>query len=150
MNEAPQAKCMGTHCTRWSLFPAEGNRYFSPVISRRDQDPIRNTILPSRAGRGARSGLEPHLSEGSMVSETTWVGSSSYTRAGSHPRASQGAGGSLRRREGAFPGALLEESPLLERLSCTGHQEDHKTVYFPTSDKKRWMQGAEKTQPLPC
>ena len=42
---------------------------------------------------------------------------------------------------GEYLRALCEQGAPSERLLCTGYQEDHKAVYFPTYDKRR-MQGA--------
>lgn len=134
-------------CAGGSLLPAEDNRYFSLLISQGTRIPYGTPSRQADVGHGA--GFNRTCQRAGVESETTGVGNCSYAQAGPHPKPPQGAGGCLRRCEGTVPGALLAENPLLERPSCTGHQEADKAVYFPTSDEKRRMHSAEKTQPFP-
>lgn len=87
--------------------------------------------MPNRTGHGHRVCLRCAPQMVGMVPEMVWVGGFSNLHTGSHPR-------TLRQRPlGTFPGHLIVGKSLFERLSCTGHPENHKTVYFPTYDKKR-------------
>lgn len=74
------------------------------------------------------------FSDGGVVPEMVWVGSFSNTHIGPYPE-SLGEGSAF---EKAFGDSriLLVENPLFERLPRTGHQENHKAVYFPTYDKR--------------
>lgn len=50
---------------------------------------------------------------------------------------------------GNIPRTFDSRESLFERLSCTGHPENHKTVYFPTYNKKRRCREQRKSSHSP-
>lgn len=72
---------------------------------------------------------------GGVAPDMVWVRSFPNTLIRPYP-GSLGEGSAFEKALGDSPGILLVENPLFERLPCTGHQENHKAVYFPTYDKR--------------